>query len=119
LKRLIIYLFLVVSIAVYAQKQAEDADSSKEKPVTEQPEASGEDSAAESPDEPVPAVEEGSDDASEQPGEQSPELTGETSAEESDSEVAEPVDDSGPSVEDFEPDEEISEDYPVPLPSDI
>jgi hypothetical protein len=29
------------------------------------------------------------------------------------------VDASGPSDEDFNPDEEISEDYPIPLPSDI
>jgi hypothetical protein len=115
LKRLLIYLFLVVSIAVYAQKQAEDADASKGKPVTEQPEASGEDSAAESPDEPAPAVEGGEDDLNEQPAE----LPGETGADQSDSETVEPVDDSEPSVEDFEPDEEISEDYPVPLPSDI
>ena len=116
MKRLLIYLFLVVSIAVYAQKQAEDAneDAGSEKPVIEQPDTSGDDGTPESQDASSTAAE-GSEDVDEQ----STELPGGTSADQPDGGELEPENESVPSEEDFEPDEEISEDYPVPLPSDI
>ena len=107
MKRMVLYLLLGISLAVLAQQQFEWA------PEPAAPAGQAEDGAA---------ANEGDAAAPEADPESDPEAQGA------------PADDPGPVAEteaaaedeeasqadlDFEPDEEISEDYPVPLPSDI
>ena len=78
MKRMLLYLLIVMSMAVFAQPQIEDDAETVDK--TEQPAATGENNT----DEPQ-----------------------------------EPSDETETSDPDFKPTEEISEDFPVLLPSDI
>ena len=78
MKRMLLYLLFVMSMAVFAQPQIEDDAETVDK--TEQPAATGENN------------------------------TGEPQESSDDTETSDP---------DFKPTEEISEDFPVLLPSDI
>ncbi len=103
MKRLLIYLALIFSVAVFAQQQADTGDE----PGTE----SGDDAEEVSvfTDTETPEQADSLDDA----------------LPEADDPVDENEDEAAPTevgdvVEtEFDPDEEISEDYPIPLPSDI
>ena len=122
MKRLFIYLLVVGSITVFAQQMASEmaGEASGEEPGKEQPANPGQDNADGSPQEPGAADEGNGEDMAERPADEQPsEKPGSSSAGGSDDQAPKPGDDDGPSDEDFEPDEEISEDYPVPLPSDI
>jgi hypothetical protein len=83
MKRVLLYILLSVSLAVFAQQQSDQEVS------------------AEREDKPAEAVT--PKDATQPADDQPLEESGET----------------GSSDKDFKPSEEISEDYPVPLPSDI
>jgi predicted lipid-binding transport protein (Tim44 family) len=111
MKRMVLYLLLGTSLVVLAQQQFERAQESAA------PAGQAEDGAA---------ANEGDAAAPEADPESDPESDPEAQGA--------PADDPGPVAEteaaaedeeasqadlDFEPDEEISEDYPVPLPSDI
>ena len=114
MKRVVIYLILMLSFAVFAQQMAEQSDEAE--PVAEQNPENSDNSSSDDP-----AA--GEDDESSEnqtaddliAGDPDPEEEGEMDAgvEPEATEVADEVE-----IE-FEPDEEISEDYPVPLPSDI
>ncbi len=113
MKRILLYVLMALSMAVFAQQQAGDSadDSDGAQTETEQPADAGQGSEDEAlkasakinnADEAVSKTEK-------------PTTTGQDSENES----REASEDTDPDDRDFKPDEEISEDYPVPLPSDI
>ncbi len=99
MKRILIYLLLVVSMAVFAQQQTESPQTEN----TEAKQAVTDEQQAES-EAPVSDV---ADDGAEISSQE---------AEEAYLDLDEVID---PDETPFEPEEEISEDYPIPLPSDI
>ena len=119
MRRILMYLILAGSITVFAQLQLQDMETSGDAPV----DTSGLTGQAEN---------EPAEEASPAEG-QSDSVAAETAAsnrsenmpvsKDGENEIVKDEEDeagdSGPSDEDFNPDEEISEDYPVPLPSDI
>ena len=107
MKKRILIIMLLAAFAVSAQQLAWQQQG--DEPVPEQP---GEDS-------PAGQVQPGTDD-SETPVQADDEPTPATPAADGpEGGVAEGVEDSEEIDESFTPDEEISEDYPVPLPADI
>ncbi|MFT5140262.1 MAG: hypothetical protein ACI9H8_000570 [Lysobacterales bacterium] len=117
MKRISIYLLLLLSMAVIAQQvtdSAEDAEQESEEVVAVQDaeltdESVDEQGTADDPDAAVIAETTKSINESENEP-----LSDGTDEEKTD--LTEVID---PDESEFEPDEEISEDYPVPLPSDI
>ena len=117
MKRMLIYLLLVISMAVFAQQQSDslnDAEAQTEQPDAGEEAREGEDTGGEkagvdSPDEADATVI-----AQDEPEQALIDSGDEEMGEET--EATEVID---PDESEFEPDEEISEDYPVPLPSDI
>ncbi len=113
MKRIFLYLLMAISVAVFAQQQAsDDADSVDETQApAEQPAGTEKDS------------EEGAPEGSGKTAKGNEELIqSEPIAENGQDNEDGPFQVSGesdPDDSDFDPDEEISEDYPVPLPSDI
>ena len=93
MRRIVLYLMLAGSVTVLAQLQIQDMVNSGN--------ASGQ-----------------AKQAAHKPGDEATPTEGTPTEGQSDS-VADEPDDSAPSDDDFKPDEEMSEDYPVPLPSDI
>jgi len=151
MKRILLYLLLMASLAVYAQEQADDAEPVA--PETEQPanpDPEGEDSSGDIPaeddldadtdlepeaglePETEPEVEVGLEPETEPEVEAGPEAeagleletepeigTTEIISEDGTEHEAGAEGETGPEDSEFIPEEEISEDYPVPLPSDI
>jgi hypothetical protein len=119
MKRLSIYLLLVFSMAVVAQQVVEQAEEPD--PVAEQTGEAVPDDGSDPPE----AGDEG--DAPGIPGELADETESGSTSQAEDEQAVEPPDaedseegeDPGPDEGEFTPEEEISEDYPVPLPSDI
>jgi hypothetical protein len=119
MRRIVLYLILAGSVTVLAQLQIQDMVNSGN--------ASGQAKQAENkPGDEATPTEGQSDSVADEPDDSN--AFGEKSASTDDEkasknenviEVADEVEDSAPSDEDFKPDEEMSEDYPVPLPSDI
>ncbi len=124
MRRIVLYLMLAGSVTVLAQLQIQDmvnsgnasgqARQAAHKPGDEATPTEGtptegqSDSVADEPDD--------SNTFGEKPASADDENA---SKEENVNEVAGEAEDSAPSDDDFKPDEEMSEDYPVPLPSDI
>lgn len=115
MRRLWIYLFLVAALAVFAQQQLAPPDEPQaaEQPATGQgaePGDAGGD--AEGQAGAVSGAPGADGDAGEMAADESP-----VQVEEGDDQAED--EDAAEADMEFEPDEEISEDYPVPLPSDI
>jgi len=109
MRRIVLYLILAGSVTVLAQLQIQDMVNSGNKPGDEATPTEGQsDSVADEPDD--------SNTFGEKPASADDENA---SKDENVNEVGGEAEDSAPSDEDFKPDEEMSEDYPVPLPSDI
>ena len=119
MRRIVLYLMLAGSVTVLAQLQIQDmvnsgnasgqAKQAANKPGDEATPTEGQsDSVADEPDD--------SNTFGEKPASADDENA---SKDENVNEVGGEAEDSAPSDEDFKPDEEMSEDYPVPLPSDI
>ncbi len=119
MRRIVLYLILAGSVTVFAQLQLQDmvnsgdasgqAEQAENEPGDEATPTGGQsDSVADEPD--------ASNTSGEKPGSADDEYA---SKDENVNEEAGEAEDSVPSDEDFKPDEEISEDYPVALPSDI
>jgi len=107
MKRLLIYLALIFSVAVFAQQQADTGDE----PGTE----SGDDAEEVSvfTDTETPEQADSLDDALPEADDPVDENENEDEDEAAPTEVGDVVE------TECDPDEEISEDYPIPLPSDI
>jgi hypothetical protein len=99
-RHILLYFLLALSLSIFAQTQPGDDDEPQTlpEPLTE---------TALDPDEP-PA---GEAEPADQPAAEVDQVV-------ADQTLEEPVE-SSPVESDFEPDEEISEDFPIPLPSDI
>ena len=110
MKRVLLYILLAVTVGVFAQQQINDAAEAGSE--TEQPASAARDSASEALED-QGQVEAGNSESEplEDPGKAEP-GAGENELREEPGEIE--TDDS-----DFRPSEEISEDFPVPLPSDI
>ena len=108
MKRLLLYILLAVTLGVFAQQQIEDAAEAGSETAQAADAAQGD--AGDLPENPVPP-EPGEGELLEEP----------PGAEPGDVEIELPEepDEAVTDESDFKPSEEISEDYPVPLPSDI
>ncbi len=120
MKRILIYLLLVISMAVFAQQQSDstnDAEAQTEQPAAGEKarEGEGEDTGGEKAGAESPGEADASLIAQDDPDQV---LTdgGDEEHQDEETEATVVID---PDESEFEPDEEISEDYPVPLPSDI
>ena len=113
MKRILLYLLMAISMAAIAQQQAGDGAGNSHAAQAQSEQRS--DTAQGSEDETLDTSTSNEDgDDAETQAEQAPD-TGQHSEDEH-SELLQQTD---PDDSDFEPGEEISEDYPVPLPSDI
>ena len=115
MRRILMYLILAGSITVFAQLQLQDMENSGDaRGLAEQAEnePGDKDTTAQGPGDSVVAE----PDASNTSGKQPVSTDGENESVNGETDEA---GDNQPSDEEFKPAEEISEDYPVPLPSDI
>ena len=109
MKRLLLYLLVTVSVAVFAQRQTDNSDEAKTQ--TEQPADAGQSSEGALLE---ASGETGTGDATEHQPEQPA-----NASQDNENEPLEASSETGPDDIDFKPSDEISEDFPVPLPSDI
>ena len=124
MKRMLLYLLVVFSLTVYAQQQSDNGETVE--PRTAQPAEPCKDIDDDSQDTSGGAR---SGDETEIPAEQRSDPCKDNEIERQDpldmtaadvkEETNEAPEESNPNDADFKPSEEISEDYPVPLPSDI
>jgi hypothetical protein len=109
MKRKWIYLALLASVAVFAQQQAtddEDPSAPEEIAETASPQGDGD-------------IDSGDPENQDELNEDGLAIDPEVLEPPEEDEIPDPEAELADPETDFEPDEEISEDYPVPLPSDI